>query len=74
MSEYDLNKRPMPGGAMSPRLNPKFTSGPLGSMTAQFPLPRTMVRETGSSGRLSESRKGPRRSAIGLHPRFDNKS
>ena len=69
MGEYDLNKRPMPGGSMSPRLNPKIVETQLNTKLG----PRVpMIRETSNSA-LNLTNNSLRRRNIGLASRFDNK-
>jgi len=69
MGEYDLNKRPMPGGSMSPRLNPKIVETQLNAKLG----PRVpAIRETNNSA-LNLTNNSLRRRNIGLASRFDNK-
>ena len=69
MGRYNLNDRPMPGGSMEPRLNPKIVERQLDAKLGG--IPNRIVRETSQSGCLPESNATARRRVIGLPSRFD---
>jgi len=64
MANYNLNDRPMPGGSMVPRLNPRISETGLNQKLGPR-LPSPLANS------MSESKAGQRRRAIGLPERFN---
>ena len=69
MARYNLNDRPVPGGSMEPRLNPKIGNRELNAKLGG--IPSRIVKETSQSGCLPEPNASARRRVIGLPARFD---
>lgn len=69
MARYNLNDRPMPGGSMVPRLNPKISETGLNVKLGPR-MPNPLVRETNSSV-VPAGSNAARRRMIGMPDRFN---
>jgi hypothetical protein len=69
MTRYNMNDRPVPGGSMEPRLNPKIVERQLNAKLGPR-LPEPLVRETTSRGAFNVGSNATRRRLAGLPERF----
>jgi hypothetical protein len=69
MRRLNLNDRPVPGGSMEPRLNPKIVERGLNTRLGPN-MPSPLVRETDNAGPVNVGSNAARRRVAGLPERF----